>query len=141
MTPADCAVIFDVDGVLLELTAAEEDVFFGAFAQWCPPGTLSRHWNSYRIRNDDNIVDEIIQTRGIASHHKPRIVKDYFAKLRHNLEAGTVQSLAIPGAAAMLTELAGKATLGIATANFREAARLRLVIANLWDPVAALAHV
>lgn len=140
MNQSNCAVIFDVDGVLLELTAAEEDVFFGAFAEWCPPGSLSRHWNSYRIRNDDNIVDEIMQTNGIASHHKQRIVKDYFAKLQHNLNAGTVHSTAIPGAAGMLTALAGKATLGIATANFREAARLRLVTANLWGPVAELAH-
>ena len=29
----DSAVIFDVDGVLLELTAAEEDVFFLPFAE------------------------------------------------------------------------------------------------------------
>jgi len=139
VTPLDCAVIFDVDGVLLDLTAAEEDVFFGAFAEWCPPGSLSRHWNTYRIRNDDNIVDEIMQTHGIASHYKPRIVKDYFAKLQLHLKAGTVHSTPLAGAVEMLAALGGRTCLGIATANFREAARLRLMTANLWEPVAALA--
>lgn len=139
MTPSTSAVIFDVDGVLLELTAAEEDVFFGAFSEWCPPGSLSRHWNSYRIRNDDNIVDEIIQTHAIEARHKPRIVQDYFTKLDHHLKNGTVHALAVPGAAELLASLTGTTTLGIATANFREAARLRLVTAKLWDPIADLA--
>ena len=31
MAAADCAVIFDVDGVLLDLTRAEEDAFFLPF--------------------------------------------------------------------------------------------------------------
>ncbi len=67
--PQDRAVVFDVDGVLLELTAAEEDVFFGAFEAWVPPSSLSRNWNSYRIRNDDDIADEIMAANGIPVIH------------------------------------------------------------------------
>lgn len=139
MSPASAAVIFDVDGVLLDLTATEEDVFFGAFADWCPPGSLSRQWNSYRIRNDDNIVDEIMASHGITTAHKPRIVQNYFARLEQCLADGSVQSTPLPGAQDLLATLHGKVALGIATANFREAARLRLVTAGLWQPVSAFA--
>jgi HAD superfamily hydrolase (TIGR01549 family) len=139
VNPNDYAVIFDVDGVLLELTASEEDVFFGAFAEWCPPGSLSRDWNSYRIRNDDDIVDEIMQVSGIDPSHKSRIVQDYLRSLQQHLKAGTVHARAIPGAAALLSSLTSVAMLGIATANFREAAKMRLLAEGLWEPVAALA--
>ncbi len=108
MSPANAAVIFDVDGVLLDLTATEEDVFFGAFADWCPPGSLSRQWNSYRIRNDDNIVDEIMASHGITTAHKPRIVQNYFARLEQCLADGSVQSTPLPGAQDLLAALHGR---------------------------------
>ena len=52
----DSAVIFDVDGVLLDLTAPEEDAFFLAFARLHGLTGLSRDWDSYRIRNDEHII-------------------------------------------------------------------------------------
>jgi len=140
VTPQDCAVIFDVDGVLLELTATEEDVFFGAFQPWCAPSTLSRDWNSYRIRNDDNIVDEIMARLGLPPQLKTRIVADYHARIGALLANGSLLSHAIPGAADLLATLDGKTRLGIATANFREAARLRLLAAGLWQGVSGLAQ-
>lgn len=140
MTPETGAVIFDVDGVLLELTPNEEDIFFAAFAPWGDPNTLSRNWNSYRIRNDDDIVDEIITRWSIPATEKPGLVNAYHQALADRLEDGRLKSHAIPGAEDLLSALAGKARLGIATANFREAARLRLVAAGLWQPVADLAH-
>ena len=42
------AVIFDVDGVLLELMAAEEDAFFAPLTARYGLTNLSRDWNSYR---------------------------------------------------------------------------------------------
>ena len=140
MTLETCAVIFDVDGVLLELTPNEEDIFFAAFACWGDPNTLSRNWNSYHIRNDDDIVDEIISRWSIPVAEKPALVGAYHAALAARLEDGRLKSHAIPGARGLLAALAGKARLGIATANFREAARLRLVAAGLWPSVQDLAH-
>lgn len=140
MTAAACAVIFDVDGVLLELTPNEEDIFFAAFSPWGDPNTLSRSWNSYRIRNDDNIVDEIMERWYIPAQEKPGLVNAYHAALTARLDDGRLRSVCIPGAPDLLSALRGKARLGIATANFREAARLRLCAAGLWEPVADLAH-
>ena len=57
---ADAAVIFDVDGVLLDLTPAEEDAFFFPFARIHRLEGLSRDWDSYRIRNDEDIITEIL---------------------------------------------------------------------------------
>jgi HAD superfamily hydrolase (TIGR01549 family) len=133
-------VIFDVDGVLLDLTTAEEDVFFAAFADWCAPSALSRDWNSYKIRNDDNIVDEIMDAHDIAPGHKARIVERYHVQLESLLTQHKLHSPAIPGASVMLRHLKSKARLGIATANFLQAARLRLQAAQLWEPVSGLAQ-
>ncbi len=134
------AVILDVDGVLLELTEAEEDLFFAAFAKWGDPSTLSRDWNSYRIRNDDNIVDEIMERWRIPVAEKPAIVSHYHRSLGEALASGALASPVIAGAGQLLASIEGKARLGIATANYREAARLRLISAGLWEPVSALAH-
>lgn len=133
------AIIFDVDGVLLDLTTAEENIFFAAFADYGDPASLSRDWNSYRIRNDDNIVDEIMERLGIAASEKPEIVRSYFETLADALAAGKLASPPISGAHDLLAALKGEARLGIATANFRTAAKLRLQAAHLWKPVASLA--
>jgi hypothetical protein len=58
---ADGAVIFDVDGVLLHLTPEEEDAFFWPFEHLYGMTGLSRRWDDYRIRNDEDIIDEILQ--------------------------------------------------------------------------------
>jgi FMN phosphatase YigB (HAD superfamily) len=48
------AVVFDVDGVLLDLTPAEEDAFFAPFETLYGITGLSRDWDSYRVRNDED---------------------------------------------------------------------------------------
>ena len=59
----DRAVIFDVDGVLLDLTAPEESAFFRAFEQLHGITGLSSDWDSYRVRNDEHIIAEILERR------------------------------------------------------------------------------
>lgn len=65
---ADAAVIFDVDGVLLELASAEEDAFFVPFEQRYGLKGLSRDWNSYAVRNDENIIAEILASH-LSNNH------------------------------------------------------------------------
>lgn len=135
---ADWAIIFDVDGVLLELTAQEEELFFIPFATRCDAGKLSRDWNSYRIRNDENIVSEIVERHGLGESEKLKIKQEYLSLLRNQLQKNAISSQSIAGANELLTTCSKFATLGIATANFREAARLRLENAQLWHHL--LAH-
>ena len=133
------AVIFDVDGVLLELTAAEEDAFFLAFERRYGLTGLSRDWDSYRVRNDEHIIAEILETHGLPAQDSAAVVEDYLAILSSGLERGTIPSVAIPGAADMLRGLSITHSTGIATANLLTAARLRLENQNLWAPVSLLA--
>lgn len=125
------AVIFDVDGVLLDMTRAEEDTFFAPFIRRYGLDGLSRDWDSYAIRNDENIVAEILARHGLpASDHQP-VVADYLSLL-----AAVNAPVEIAGVRTLLAGLQGLA-LGIATANFRAAARIRLEQAGLWNFVSA----
>jgi phosphoglycolate phosphatase-like HAD superfamily hydrolase len=135
----ECAVIFDVDGVLLELTAAEEDVFFAPLASRYQLHALSRDWNAYRIRNDDDILSEILERHGLPAAEKAAVIADYINLLQRKLADLSLVPRAIPGAAGLLRCLQGQCRLGIATANLRAAARLRLATAGLWQPVEDLA--
>jgi phosphoglycolate phosphatase-like HAD superfamily hydrolase len=130
-------IIFDVDGVLLELTSAEEDVFFQAFEELYGIIHLERDWDSYEVRNDEKIVGEIL-----ARHHRPpseiaRFRVHYLALLELALAERRLGCRAIEGIGHLLAALTGTARLGIATANFLDAARLRLQAAELWETVAA----
>ncbi len=134
---ADWAVIFDVDGVLLELTPAEEELFFVPFSSCCDASKLSRDWNSYRIRNDEEIVAEIVERHGLVETEKQSIKQEYLSLLRHQLQENTIASQIISGVTVLLDACSKLAILGIATANFREAAKLRLENAGLWHHVSA----
>jgi HAD superfamily hydrolase (TIGR01549 family) len=137
---ADAAVIFDVDGVLLELTRAEEDAFFLPFEQRYGLKDFSRDWNSYAIRNDENIIMEILARHGLPENEHAEVVADYLDILKLQLDQGKIETLAVPGARDLLQKLRGDLQLGIATANLLRAAELRLKRAGLWDQVSACAH-
>ena len=132
------AIIFDVDGVLLELTRAEEELFFQPFASRIDVGKLSRDWNTYRIRNDEDIVAEIVDKYGLPVWEAATITQEYLKLLEADLRQ-SLKSQSIEGAASLLSTFAPHARLGIATANFRRAAELRLRQAQMWEPVSGLA--
>jgi len=133
----NAAVIFDVDGVLLELTSAEEDAFFAPFAQRYGLENLSRDWNSYAIRNDENIIAEILARHGLPEHEHTEVVADYLDVLKQRLKNGAIETIAIPGARDLLNKLQGSLQMGIATANLLRAAKLRLQSVEFWNPISA----
>jgi beta-phosphoglucomutase-like phosphatase (HAD superfamily) len=132
---AEWAVIFDVDGVLLELTPDEEELFFQPFASRCDATTLSRDWNSYRIRNDEDIVAEIVERHNLPELERQNIKAEYLTLLQKQLASRALASRPIKGASKILESYANFVTLGVATANFRQAAKLRLENAKLWHHV------
>ncbi len=134
---ADAAVIFDVDGVLLELTSAEEDAFFLSFENRYGLKNLSRDWNSYAVRNDENIIAEILASHGVPERERTEVVADYLEILKLHLSNGIIETIAIPGAHKLLKNLHGNSQIGIATANLLGAAELRLKHVNLWPYVSA----
>ena len=134
---ADAAVIFDVDGVLLELTSAEEDAFFVPFEIRHGLKNLSRDWNSYAIRNDENIIAEILASHGIPARERSEVVADYLEILKLRLSNGVIGTITIPGAHKLLKNLQGNSRIGIATASLLGAAELRLKHVNPWPYVCA----
>jgi phosphoglycolate phosphatase-like HAD superfamily hydrolase len=126
----DSAVIFDVDGVLLELTRDEEELFFIPFSKRMDASLLSRDWNSYRIRNDEDIINEISEKNRFPESEPHRVKVEYLDLLTQSLKSQSLVPIPITGAADILGQLSGTTRLGIATANFRAAAKLRLAAAN-----------
>ncbi len=137
---ADAAVIFDVDGVLLELTPAEEDAFFVPFERRYGLKGISRDWNSYAVRNDESIIAEILARHGLPEREHAEVVADYLEVLKLQLADGTIETIVIPGALELLKNIHGSLQMGIATANLLSAAELRLKDAGLWHHVSAHAH-
>ena len=133
------AVIFDVDGVLLDLTRAEEDAFFLAFERRHGLTGLSRDWDSYRCRNDEDIIAEILESHGLPPEDRDSVAQDYVEILTGGIADGTIPTVAVSGASELLHSLMGSSMLGIATANLLSAARPRLEAKQLWQPVAGLA--
>ncbi len=136
----DAAVIFDVDGVLLNLTGPEEDAFFAPFETRHGLTDLSRDWDSYKVRNDEDIIREILSSHLARdpSHGEMREHLDaYVAHLEEGYAQGRLAVETIPGATDLLASLNGAAALGIATANILKAAEIRLALAGLWGHVSA----
>lgn len=138
MSTHDRAVIFDVDGPLLHLTVVEEDAFFTPLEKLHGLSGLSRDWDSYRVRNDREILHEILQDHlgdRFQPNHYQIVVETYEAVLREGFRSGSLQVSPVSGALELLQQLSeveGLA-LGMATANLRIAARIRLEHAGMWQ--------
>jgi phosphoglycolate phosphatase-like HAD superfamily hydrolase len=138
MPAPHAAVIFDVDGPLLHLTPPEEDAFFHPFKALYGLSGLSNDWDSYRIRNDREIILEILENhfgRQPHDHEYHAILEAYRNHLEDGFATGSLVVSAIPGARDLLARLdaLGSIALGTATANVRHAAQVRLAQAGMWD--------
>ncbi len=138
----DCAVIFDVDGPLLHLGKREEDAFFAPLERVFGITGLSRDWDSYKVRNDRDIVHEVLGDHlgeRFEPAHYDAFVEAYDAELKDGFASGRLEVSLVPKAqniVAALAETPGLA-LGIATANLKCAAEIRLRQAGLWDRLSA----
>jgi phosphoglycolate phosphatase-like HAD superfamily hydrolase len=133
------AVIFDVDGVLLHLSPAEEDGFFEPFREAYGLTGLSRDWNAYHIRNDLHIVQEIIESRfgrAATAQEVEAWRRRYLEIIQDWIERGVFAVQPVAGAVDLLRDLGRSGTLtGIATANVIDAARMRLEAAGVWPHI------
>jgi phosphoglycolate phosphatase-like HAD superfamily hydrolase len=133
------AVIFDVDGVLLHLSPAEENGFFEPFRETYGLAGLSRDWNAYKIRNDLHIVQEIIEThlgRAATSQEVEAWRRRYLEVIQDWMGRGVFAVEPVAGAVELLRDLSRCGTLiAIATANIIDAARMRLEAADIWPHI------
>jgi len=132
----NAAVIFDVDGPLLELTEAESAAFFVPFRDKFGLTGLSDDWDSYRLRNDVEIYREVLETAGLQADETilSNLKAQYLSELESIYASGEAV-VPISGAVSLLetlSQMKGLA-LGTATANFEAAAALRLRRVQMWD--------
>lgn len=137
-----CAIIFDVDGPLLHLGEAEQDCFVEPLEATYGLRDVSRDWNSYRVRNDVEIYREILGRyfgREPTSAEIAHICQLYCERLKARYDAGELRPHPVNGAVQLVRQLDGMdaVNIGIATANLRTAARIRLEHVCLWVPLAA----
>ncbi len=135
------AVIFDVDGPLLHLKKPEEDAFFAPFKSLFGIEGLSNDWDSYNVRNDRDIVHEVLDRHlggGRQPHHFDQFVEAYAAELEDGFSSGRLQVTVVEKAPQLVECLSSlnNVALGIATANLRCAAEVRLHQAGLWRHLA-----
>lgn len=133
-----CAVIFDVDGVILHLTPPEEAVFFSALEAVFGIANASSDWDSYRVRNDVAIVEELVEThldREATGDDINRFTDKYISLLDIGIKSGEIEVRQIDGIRSVLMALTrlSDITMGLATANLMTAAKLRLRDAGLND--------
>jgi len=136
--PETCAVIFDIDGVLVHLSGAEEDVFFAALEDVHGITGASRDWNSYKVRNDVEIIEELIEgkyQRPAEPGEVRQVMERYHTLMDIAIRAETVRVSPIEGIEGVLNALGWHegVTLGMATANLKSIADMRLRAAELKD--------
>ena len=134
------AAIFDIDGVLLDLTGPEAETFFDTFRTLhrIAEDHLDPDWNSYRVRNDLAIIAEILERhfrRPAAAHEVEAVAEAYLRILEQRLADGALTTSPVAGVRDLLDRLTARPELrlGLATANLEGAARTRLGHAGLWD--------
>ena len=140
--PHNCAVIFDVDGPLLHLGTQEEDAFFAPLEKLFGITGLSRDWDSYDVRNDHDIIHQVLRGHfgdAFERAHYDAYVAAYDAELKAGFSSGQLEVSIVPKAPDMVAALANQPglALGIATANLRCAAETRLREAGLWSHLSA----
>ncbi len=126
-----CAVIFDVDGVVLHLTPPEEAAYFQALEDVFGITDASPDWDSYRARNDVEIVEELIETR-LNRASTPADINafsdKYISLVDVGIRTGDIEVLEIEGIRDVLMALtqAENLIMGLATANLMGMAKMRL---------------
>lgn len=133
-----CAVIFDVDGVILHLTPPEEAAFFKALEVVFGIDDASPDWDSYRARNDVEIVEELIETRLGRPPTSGDIIAftdKYISLVDVALRTGEIEVLEVEGIREVLMALtrAENLIMGLATANLMGMAKMRLRHVGLND--------
>ena len=132
------AVIFDVDGVILHLTPPEEAAYFQALELVFGITDASPDWDSYRARNDVEIVEELIETR-LGRAATPGDINSftdkYVSLVDIGIRTGEIEVLEIDGIRDVLMELtqADNLIMGLATANLMGMAKMRLRHVGLND--------
>lgn len=123
------AVIFDIDGTLLQSAAVDEDLYKDAVRSVLQDAHIRPAFSDYDYVSDSGILSQIFLDNSVARDlgHETAI-KSRFVELLGNHISASGPFLEIPGAKAFLTQLDGSSehAVGIATGGWRASALLKL---------------
>jgi beta-phosphoglucomutase-like phosphatase (HAD superfamily) len=131
--PAPTALIFDIDGTLIDSESVDGRFFVRAVREVLGDIEIGRDWSGYTKVTDIGIVSEILERNGRTS--SPEIITAVRERFRELLQAyfdrGETCAL-LPGVAAFLKRMAEHGTpIGIATGGWGTTARMKLANAGI----------
>jgi phosphoglycolate phosphatase-like HAD superfamily hydrolase len=131
-------VLFDIDGTLTLTEEVDNRCYLCALAEALGTTAIDTDWANYRDVTDSGIAAALLEARrgGPPSGQQLDAVRERFvALLEQEFAHNPAVCRAVPGAAAILAELAerGGFAVGLATGGWLESARLKLHHAGLGD--------
>lgn len=130
------AVIFDIDGTLLQSVAVDDDLYRASVREVIRGARLRDSLHDYVHISDSGILEEIFVDSGLEydAHLAHRVTEHFVASLDAWMQ-NNGPFAEVPGAGAALQRLAASKShaIGIATGGWRESAQLKLQSAGLFD--------
>jgi phosphoglycolate phosphatase-like HAD superfamily hydrolase len=137
-------VLFDIDGTLTRTEEADNRCYLCALGEALGIADIDTDWTKYREVTDSGIAAELWETRHGAppsSRQLDAVRERFVALLEQEFANDPSVCREVPGAAAILAELANRAgfAVGLATGGWLESARLKLRHAGLGERTFPLA--
>jgi len=133
MIRRDVAVVFDLDGTLVDSDAFDGNLYIEAIREVIGSAEVDESWRRYRHVTDAGVLAQIMEEHGMADAEDLRVrVRDVFgSKIQRHLAHGGACE-AIPGARAAIEQLrANRYKIGIATGGWGHTARMKLSHAGI----------
>jgi phosphoglycolate phosphatase-like HAD superfamily hydrolase len=132
------ALIFDIDGTLLDLQKAESEAYARAFEVCFGLTGISTDWDSYPAHTDIALAKDILCERWgrpCLDCEWHRIMDTYNSILKEEVYGLGKFPILVPGVGPLLDHLSDRKDVGLAlaTGNAREIAQLRMTQAGIWQ--------
>jgi phosphoglycolate phosphatase-like HAD superfamily hydrolase len=128
MSSQSSAVVFDLDGTLIDTDHFDAELYAAAVRDIVGDVEIDRSWRRYRHVTDAGVLAEIVEELGLSNgEHVVSRVRDRFGSLVRTYLDGDNPCLEIPGAKAALEALERSGCrVGIATGGWGHTARMKL---------------
>ncbi len=119
------ALIFDIDGTLIDSFKAAGDTYRNAILSVLPEAQIKPHWADYQHVTDTGIFKEVVADLGLPNGELvDRMKREFMERLQASVETNPYHEIA--GGKAFLKTCQARGLVGIATGCWREAGEVKL---------------